>query len=107
MIYTTTPHIDGKKIVKNVGIVHADVIIGANIISDIFAGIRDIVGGRSQTYEKKFKEAKKMALQELGDEAKALGANAIVGIDFDFETIGASASMLMVAVSGTAVVIED
>lgn len=106
MIHTTTPNIEGKKITQYLGIVTADVIIGANIFSDIFASVRDIVGGRSATYEKKFAEGKVMAIKELEDEAQRLGANAIVGIDFDFETIGGKGSMLMISVSGTAVKVE-
>ncbi|MES3031508.1 MAG: heavy metal-binding domain-containing protein [Patescibacteria group bacterium] len=107
MIHTTTHSIEGKKITEYLGIVNADVIIGANIISDIFAGIRDIVGGRSATYEKKFSEGKTLALKELEEEAVRLGANAIVGIDFDYETVGAQSTMLMITVSGTAVKIEQ
>ncbi len=106
MIKTTTSTIEGKKITAYLGVVTADVIIGANIFSDIFAGIRDIVGGRSATYEKKFLEGKTMALIELEEESVQLGANAIVGIDFDYETVGGNGSMLMISVSGTAVTIE-
>lgn len=106
MITTTTPTIEGKRITSYLGIVNADVIIGANIFSDIFAGIRDIVGGRSATYEKKLGEGKTMALKELEDAAVRLGANAIVGIDFDYETVGGKGSMLMITVSGTAVKAE-
>lgn len=106
MIHTTTNIIEGKKVTAYRGVITADVIIGANIISDIFAGIRDIVGGRSATYEKKFAEGKAMALKELEEQAAALGANAIVGIGFDFETIGSGGSMLMISVSGTAVTVE-
>ena len=103
VITTTTPNIEGKKIVEYKGIVHADVIIGVNIIRDIFAGIRDIIGGRSASYEEKLIEGKEMAMQEIIAEAQKLGADAIVGIDFDYETVGANGSMLMVNVSGTAV----
>ncbi len=106
MIHTTTPTIEGKRITAYLGVVSADVIIGANIFSDIFAGIRDIVGGRSATYEKKLAEGKKMAMAELEAEAVRLGADAIVGIDLDFETVGGKGSMLMIAVSGTAVKVE-
>lgn len=106
MIQTTTPNIEGKRITAYLGIVSADVIIGANIFSDIFAGIRDIVGGRSATYEKKLSEGKVLAMNELEDEARKLGGNAIVGIDFDYETVGAKGSMLMITVSGTAVKVE-
>lgn len=106
MIHTTTNQIEGKKINTYLGVLSAEVIIGANIFSDILATVRDVVGGRSATYEKKFSEAKAIALVELEEKAKGLGANALVGIDFDFETIGANNSMLMVSVSGTAVTIE-
>jgi uncharacterized protein YbjQ (UPF0145 family) len=106
MTKTTTSTIEGKKITTYLGVVTTDVIIGANIFSDIFAGVRDIVGGRSASYEKKFAEGKAMALSELEEEATRLGANAIVGIDFDYEAIGSRGSMLMIAVSGTAVVVE-
>jgi uncharacterized protein YbjQ (UPF0145 family) len=106
MLKTTTNTIEGKKITAYRGVVTADVIIGANIVSDIFAGVRDIVGGRSASYEKKFAEGKIMAIAELEQEATRLGANAIVGIDFDYETIGSKGSMLMITVSGTAVTVE-
>jgi len=106
MTLSTTPTIEGKKIVKYLGIVGGDAILGANIFKDIFAGIRDIVGGRSATYEKELKKAKEIALQEITEEAEALGANAIVGIDLDYETVGSQGSMLMVSTSGTAVVVE-
>ena len=106
MLHTTTSTIDGKKITNYIGVISSDVIIGANVFSDILAGIRDIVGGRSASYEKKFAEGKEMALKELEARAVQLGANAIVGIDFDFETVGGKGSMLMISVSGTAVVLE-
>ena len=82
-------------------------ILGANLFKDFFASIRDIVGGRSGSYEKVLKEAKDSALQELTDKARAVGANAIIGIDLDYETLGANGSMLMVSASGTAVILED
>jgi uncharacterized protein YbjQ (UPF0145 family) len=106
MIHTTTPSIEGKKITAYLGIVTADVIIGANIFSDFMAGIRDIVGGRSATYEKKLAEGKRMAIAELEEEAQLLGADAIVGVDLDYETVGGKGSMLMIAISGTAVKVE-
>jgi len=106
MIKTTTPTLEGRKITEYIGIISADIIIGANIFSDLFAAVRDIVGGRSATYEKKLNEAKEMALEELEEEAFKLSADAIVGIDFDYETVGSKGSMLMVSVSGTAVKIE-
>lgn len=106
MIKTTTPNIEGKRITDYLGIITADVIIGANIFSDIFASVRDIVGGRSATYEKKLDEGKILAIRELEEEAQKLGGNAIVGIDFDYETVGAKGSMLMITISGTAVKVE-
>jgi len=106
MLHTTTHGIEGKRITQYLGVVSADVILGANVFSDILAGVRDIVGGRSATYEKKLAEGKVMALKEIEDEAVVLGANAIVGIDFDFETVGGTGSMLMISISGTAVKVE-
>jgi uncharacterized protein YbjQ (UPF0145 family) len=106
MITTTTHNIEGKKIVKYLGIVTGEAIIGANFIKDFFAGIRDIVGGRAGSYEEGLREAKNIALAEMQDYAARLGANAIVGIDLDYETMGGSGSMLMVSASGTAVVLE-
>jgi len=105
MILSTTPTIEGQMIREYKGIVTGETIIGANFVKDFFAGIRDIIGGRSGSYEKVLREAKETSLQEMQDRAAAMGANAIVGIDIDYETIGESGSMLMVAVSGTAVVI--
>jgi uncharacterized protein YbjQ (UPF0145 family) len=101
MIITTTNTLDGRKITNYLGLVTGETIIGANIFKDFFAGIRDIVGGRSGAYEKVLREAKETALAEMTDQAKQLGANAIIGIDLDFETIGQG--MLMVTASGTAV----
>ncbi len=106
MILTTTNNIEGKRTVTYLGLVSGDAILGANIFRDFFASIRDIVGGRSAAYEKELRRAKDIALDEMREQAKHLGANAIVGIDIDYETIGASASMLMVSASGTAVVVE-
>ncbi len=106
MIITTTPSIEGKKITKYIGLVTGEAIIGANFVKDFFAGIRDIVGGRAGSYEEGLREAKNIALAEMQDYAKHLGANAIVGIDLDYETLGSNGSMLMVSASGTAVVIE-
>lgn len=107
MIITTTPNIEGKRIVKYLGVVTGEAIIGANFVKDIFASIRDIVGGRAGSYEEGLREAKNIALTEIQQNARNLGANAIVGIDLDFETIGGSGSMLMVSASGTVVIIED
>src|SRR4026207_206155 len=106
MILSTTPSIDGKKAVKYLGLVSGDAILGANIFRDFFASIRDIVGGRSAAYEAELRKAKDIALGEMREQARHLGANAIVGIDIDYETIGANASMLMVSAHGTAVVGE-
>ena len=106
MILTTTPNIEGRPVASYHGIVTAEVIIGANIFRDLFAGIRDIVGGRTASYERPLREARKTALEELEAEARALGSNAVIGIDFDYEVIGQGGSMLMVSASGTAVSID-
>ena len=105
LILSTTPQIEGHTIREYKGIVTGETIIGANMFKDLFAGIRDIVGGRAGAYEKVLAEAKDTSMQEMMQRAQALGANAIVGIDIDYETVGANGSMLMVATSGTAVVI--
>lgn len=105
MILTTTPTIEGQTIREYKGLVTGETIIGANFWKDIKASIRDIVGGRSGSYERVLREAKETSLREMEDRARAMGANAIVGIDIDYETIGEANSMLMVATSGTAVVI--
>ncbi|MFN0276346.1 MAG: YbjQ family protein [Chitinophagales bacterium] len=106
MTITTTTSIEGKNISKYLGLVSGETIIGANIIKDLFAGIRDIVGGRSGAYEEVLREAKKIALQEMEEAAQQMGANAIIGVDLDYETVG-NGSMLMVAVSGTAVILGE
>ena len=105
VLLTTTPTIEGQPIREYKGIVTGETIIGANFMKDLFAGIRDIIGGRSGSYEKVLREAKDTALAEMEQRAASMGANAVVGIDVDYETVGQSGSMLMVAVSGTAVVI--
>ena len=105
MIVTTTPTIEGHTILEYKGIVTGETTIGANVFKDFLAGIRDFIGGRSGSYEKVLREAKDTALAEMQERASQLRANAIVGIDIDYETVGQSGSMLMVAVSGTAVVI--
>ncbi len=105
MILTTTPQIDGYQIREYKGVVTGETIIGANVFKDFMAGIRDIVGGRSASYEKVLREAKDTSMQEMMERAQMMGANARVGIDIDYETTGASGSMLMVATSGTAVLI--
>ena len=104
MLMTTTAVVDGKPISRYLGIVTGEAIIGANIFRDIFAGVRDIVGGRSGTYEKALGEARQVAMAEMQARAQELGANAVVGIDLDYEVLGQNNGMLMVAVSGTAVV---
>jgi uncharacterized protein YbjQ (UPF0145 family) len=106
MILTTTPHIEGKVIKRYCGVVTGEAILGANILKDLFAGIRDIVGGRSAAYEQELKRAREIAFQEVEENARSLGANAVVGIDLDYEVVGQSGSMLMVSISGTAVIIE-
>ncbi len=103
MLVTTTNNIEGRPVQTYLGIVTAEAIIGANIFKDLFAGIRDIIGGRSATYERVIEEAKNNALNELIQKAQALGATAIIGVDLDFETIGSGGSMLMVVATGTAV----
>ncbi len=106
MVLTTTPSIEGKRITQYLGVVTGETIVGANIFKDIMAGIRDIVGGRSGAYEKAFRKAREIAFEEMQQEAAELGANAIVGIDIDTETVGAQGGMLMVSVNGTAVTIQ-
>jgi len=106
MILSTTNALEGRKVVKYLGLVSGDAILGANIFRDFFASVRDIVGGRSAAYEKELRKAKDIALDEMREQAKNLGANAIVGIDIDYETIGTNSSMLMVSANGTAVVVE-
>jgi uncharacterized protein YbjQ (UPF0145 family) len=105
MTVTTTPSIEGRKIQQYHGVVTGEAILGANIFRDFFAGIRDIVGGRSAAYEKELRRAREIALSELQHAATALGANAVVGVDIDYETVGGQNSMLMVSVSGTAVTV--
>ena len=107
MLTTTTPIIDGKRITKYYGIVTGETIIGANIFRDFFASIRDIVGGRSNSYEEVLRKAKDSALREMEDQAMRLGANAVIGVDLDYETVGQNGSMLMVTASGTAVFVQD
>ncbi len=103
MILTTTPSIEGRAISKYHGVVTGEAILGANIFRDLFAGIRDIVGGRAGSYESVLRDARQQALSELAEEARKLGANAVVGIDLDYEVLGQGGSMLMVSASGTAV----
>ena len=106
MQLTTTPSIEGKRVTRYCGIVAGEAILGANLFKDLFAGIRDLVGGRSATYERELQRARDIALQELEERARGLGANAVVGIDLDYEVLGQGNGMLMVSASGTAVVVE-
>ena len=103
MLLTTTNNIEGKRITAYYGIVSGETIIGANIFKDFFAGIRDIVGGRSGSYERVLREAKDTAMNEMAEHAKSLGANAVIAVDLDYETVGSGGSMLMVTAAGTAV----
>ena len=106
MLMTTTPSVEGKRIVRYLGVVTGETIIGANVFRDFLAGVRDFFGGRSASYEAVLREAKDTALEEMARQAEALGANAVVGIDLDYETVGGSGSMLMGTCSGTAVRVE-
>ncbi|MFO7261969.1 MAG: heavy metal-binding domain-containing protein [bacterium] len=108
MLVVTTSSIEGRKITRYLGLVSGDAILGANIFRDFFASIRDIVGGRSAAYEKELRKAKQIALEEMIQEAAQLGANAVIGVDLDYETIdlGQGGAMLMVSANGTAVVYE-
>lgn len=108
MIVTTTPSVDGRRVVRYLGVVTGEAILGANIFRDFFAGITDIVGGRSGAYETELRKARDIAMREMMDDAKKLGGNAVVGADLDYETItmGGGGGMLMVSASGTAVVVE-
>jgi len=104
MLVSTTPLLDGRQVTDYYGLVSGEAILGANIFKDIFASIRDIVGGRSAAYEKELRRAKKIAVEEMCAEAERLGANAVIGVDLDYETIGSGGgNMLMVSASGTAV----
>ena len=106
MIVTTTPSVEGRRIKQYLGVVTGEAILGANVFKDIFAGIRDIIGGRSASYERELRKARDISLAEIQQAAEDLGANAIVGVDLDYETVGGQGSMLMVSASGTAVVLE-
>jgi uncharacterized protein YbjQ (UPF0145 family) len=106
MLVTTTPNIEGKRVTKYCGVVAGEAILGANLFKDLFAGIRDLVGGRSATYERELQKARDMALEELQQRAQELGANAVIGVDLDYEVMGERNGMLMVSASGTAVVVE-
>lgn len=108
MLVTTTPNVEGKRISRYYGLVSGEAILGANIFRDFFAGIRDVVGGRSAAYEKELRRAKEIAIEEMTEQARALGANAVIGVDLDYENIqvGQGGGMLMVSASGTAVTLE-
>ena len=106
MELSTTPSMEGRKITRYCGIVAGEAVLGANVFKDMFASVRDIVGGRSGTYEKELRKACQIALDELSEQARELGANAVVGIDLDYEVLGEKNGMLMVSASGTAVVVE-
>lgn len=106
MMVLTTHTVEGKNVTKYLGLVTGEAILGANLFKDLFANIRDIVGGRSASYERELREAKNIAVQEMAQQAQRLGGNAVIGVDLDYETIGQNGSMLMVSASGTAVVVE-
>ena len=106
MLVTTTHNVEGKRILEYKGLVAGEAILGANLVRDLFASIRDIVGGRSGSYEKVLNDARKTAVSEMTDKAEQLGANAVIGVDIDYETVGTNGSMLMVTAAGTAVRIE-
>jgi uncharacterized protein YbjQ (UPF0145 family) len=103
MIITTTPQIEGRRIITYHGVVSGEAILGANLVRDFFASIRDLVGGRSGSYEKVLRAARDSALEDMADEARRRGANAVIGVDIDYGAIGAGESMLMVTATGTAV----
>ena len=105
MIITTTPSIEGKKIVEYKGIVFGEVIAGVDFVKDFVAGLSNVFGGRSGTYEEELLNARETALHELEERARAMGANAVVGVDIDYEVLGSDNGMLMVTASGTAVVV--
>jgi uncharacterized protein YbjQ (UPF0145 family) len=106
MLITTTPNIEGKRIKEYLGIVTGEAVVGANLFRDLFAGLRDIVGGRSGAYEKELRKARNLAFEEITEAAQELGANAIIGVDIDYEVLGEKNGMLMVSVSGTAIIVE-
>ncbi|USD62367.1 heavy metal-binding domain-containing protein [Vibrio sp. SCSIO 43140] len=106
MIVTTTQTVEGKRIVNYKGVIAGEAILGANVFKDMFAGLRDIVGGRSGTYERELQKAREIALKELEQKASDMGANAVVGVDLDYEVLGTGNGMLMVSASGTAVVVD-
>ena len=105
MLVTTTHVLQDRKVRDYLGLVTGESILGANIVRDVFAGIRDIVGGRAGAYEKVLRDARRIAIEEMTEEARKLGANAVIGVDVDYETVGGG-TMLMVSVSGTAVRVD-
>jgi uncharacterized protein YbjQ (UPF0145 family) len=105
MLVLTTPNVEGKKIIKYLGIVSGEVILGANIFKDLCASMRNIVGGRAIAYEKEFRKTRDTAIEEMKEEAKSLGGNAVLSVDLDYETV--MEGMLMVSASGTAVIYEE
>lgn len=106
MLISTTSVLDGRKVGQYLGLVSGEAILGANVFRDLFASVRDIVGGRSAAYERELRKAKEIAIEEMVAQATQLGANAVIGVDLDYETIGQGGSMLMVSASGTAVIIS-
>lgn len=106
MLVTTTPNIEGRRITKYCGIVAGEAILGANVFKDVFAVVRDLVGGRSATYERELQRARDIAIEEMQQRAVELGGNAVIGVDLDYEVLGQGNGMLMVSASGTAVVVE-
>ncbi|WP_234734880.1 heavy metal-binding domain-containing protein [Tellurirhabdus bombi] len=106
MLITTTPNIEGKRIIKYLGLANGEAIIGSNLIKDFLASVRDVVGGRSSAYEQALREAKGIAISEMIEQAQRLGANAIIAIDLDYQTVGNNGGLLMVSANGTAVVVE-
>ena len=107
MIVTTTTNVEGKRITRYCGVVSGEAILGANVFKDMFAGIRDLVGGRSGSYERTLQSARDMAMKELQERAQELGGNAVVGVDLDYEVLGKENGMLMVSANGTAVVVSE
>lgn len=103
MLMTTTPTLQGQDIREYLGVVTGEAIMGANIVRDLFAGVRDIVGGRAGAYEESLTDARETAMREMEQRARSMGADAVIGIDLDYETVGSGGSMLMVSASGTAV----
>jgi uncharacterized protein YbjQ (UPF0145 family) len=106
VIISTTPSLEGKRIKQYLGVVTGEAILGANVFRDLFASIRDVIGGRAAAYEAELRKARDIALGELEQAAKDMGANAVIGVDLDYETVGGQGTMLMVSVSGTAVVTD-